>query len=208
MGKVDGLGEYGRLGDARLDDHDPDAERRQLLGQALADPLEGPLRRDIGRLRQGGHPPHHRRDVDDGAAAALAHAGQHRLCAANGATQVDVHDVEVVGRAGLLDDTVAADPGVVHQDVDPSGALEDLFEAAPHRLVVGDVELDQLDVDAALGRHRAELGGPGAVPNRPDHRVAPRCEVDCGGAPDARVRARHDRYGGHALDSNGRLRHR
>ena len=40
----------------------------------------------------------------------------------------------------------------------------------PHRLVVGDVELDQLHVDATIGCHCAELGGPVAVPHGSDYR--------------------------------------
>ena len=65
VGRVDVLGEDRALGDARLDDDDADAERRQLLGQALAESFERPLRRDVGRLGERGDAAGDGGDVDD-----------------------------------------------------------------------------------------------------------------------------------------------
>ena len=178
---------------------DTDAERRELLGQALAETLERPLRRDVRRLGERGDAAGDRGDVDDGAAAALAHARQHLLQASNGAAQVDVHHVEVRRRRALLGDRVATDAGVVDQHVDDAvGLAEDLREAVAHRLVVGDVELDEVDLDAGLARHRLQLAGLVDAANGAVDGVALLREVDGGGATDAAVGAGDD-GDGHAV---------
>ena len=112
-----------------------------------------------GGLGERGDAPGDRGDVDDRAAAPFAHAGQHLLQAADGAAEVHVHHVEVVRGGALLGDRVAADAGVVHEHVDhAAGGVEDGREPSLHRVVVGDVELDQFDRDPGIGSHRLQLG--------------------------------------------------
>ena len=108
--------------------------------------------------------------------------------AADGAAQVDVHHVEVHRRRALLHHRVAADAGVVHEHVDVARLVEDLGEPVRHRGVVGDIELDELHLDAGVGRHRQQLPGAVDIANRPVHDVALAGEVDGGRAADAAVR--------------------
>ncbi len=95
----------------------------------FAQPFERPLRRDVRRLGERGDATGDRGDVDDRARATLTHLREHRLEAAHGTAQVDVHHVEVQRRRALLGDGVAADTGVVHQVVDATRRVEDLREA-------------------------------------------------------------------------------
>ena len=184
---VDVLGEDRALRHPGLDDHDADAERRELLGEPLGQPLERPLRRDVRRLRQRGDPAGDRGDVDDGPRAPLAHPREHLLQAAHRAAQVDVHQLEVQRRRALLGHGVAADAGVVHQHVDAAGLGEHLGETGAHRLVVGDVQLDELDLHAGLGGHRLQLGGALDAAHRAVDHVALPGEVDGGGPADPAV---------------------
>ena len=76
-------------------------------------------------------------------------------------------------------------------------------EAGAHRLVVGDVELDEVDLDAGVGRHRLQLGrlvdaAHGAVDG-----MALLSEVDCGGAADAAVGTGDDGDGHAVMVSRG-----
>ena len=98
--------------------------------------------------------------------------------------------------------TALPDAGVVDQHVDDAvGCLEDSCEAGADRLVVGHVELDEVDLDTGVGRHRLQLGrlvdaADGAVDG-----VTLLCKVDCGGAADAAVGTRDD-GDGHAVMVN------
>ena len=102
------------------------------------------------------------------------------------------------GRA-LLDHRVAADAGVVHQVVDATSVAEDPPEAGAHRLVVADVELDEMDLDTGRRGHRVQLVGLGHRTDGAVHRVPGAGEVDGGRPADARV--------GTGDDGNGSSRH-
>ena len=188
-----------------LDDGDSDPERRQLLRQALAQPLERPLRCDVRRLSDGRDAAGDGGDVDDRAAAPGAHSRQHLLQASNRAAQVDVHDVEVGRRLALLGHRVSTDAGVVHQHVDDAvGFVENARKAGAHRLVVGHVELDKIDLDAGIGRHRLQLACLVDTANRAVDGVALLGQVDGGGAADAAVGAGDDGDGHPAMVSRRR----
>ena len=85
----------------------------------------------------------------------------------------------------------------------PSVSAEDLREPVAHRLVVGDVELDEVDLDAGLGRHRLQLAGLVEAADRAVHGVALLGEMDGGGAADAAVGAGDDGDGHAVMVSRG-----
>ena len=81
-----------------------------------------------------------RADVDDPAAALLAHLRQHGAGHADRAEEIGLEQ-----RASLLDRALLrragdAEARVVDQHVDAAGSVEHLAHRAGHRLIVGDVE--------------------------------------------------------------------
>ena len=81
------------------------------------------------------------------------------------------------------------------------GLVEDAREAGAHRLVVGDVELDEVDLDPGVGRHRLQLGRLVDAADSAVDVVALLGEVDGGGAADAAVGAGDDGDGHAAMVS-------
>ena len=202
IGRVDVLGEDRAFGDPRLDDGDSDPERRQLLRQALAQPLERPLRCDVRRLSEGCDTAGDRSDVDDGARTSGAHSRQHLLQAANRAAQVDVHQLEVGRGLAFLGDRISTDPGIVDQYVDHTvGFFENPRKAGSHRLVVGNIKLHKADIDPGFGRHRLQLARLVDTANSAVDGMTLLGQVDSCGAADAAIGAGNDGDGHPAMVS-------
>ena len=115
-----------------------------------------------------------------------AHVRQDRLRHPDEAEDVDVEDALVLGDGALLGGAGCADAGVVDQDVDPPEPLDHVPDRRADRLVAGDVEVEE--------RHTGERGDARRLPARADHLETGRDEGGRGRPPDARGRARHERY--------------
>ena len=102
---------------SRLDDRDPDAPRRQLLAEDVADRLEGELRRVVGAEHLDRHQAADR-GVEDDAAAGRADRRQHRLGDGDVGGQVDLELAAEVGDRQRLERARDRDPGVVDQPVE------------------------------------------------------------------------------------------
>ena len=104
----------------------------------------------------------HRRDVDDGAAAAgrapRSHGAERVLDAERGAEQVDLELLAHLGRVEVDDQAGDLDACVVDDDVEPAGALDGGRDGSLPARVVGDVEMDRgVTVSERLGDLAGEL---------------------------------------------------
>ena len=115
----------------------------ELLAQRAGQAFERRFGRGVVAGARRGDPRADRGDVHDRAAAARAHAGQHRLDHRDGAEEVGGEQPLHVGVVAFLDGGAVAVAGVVDQHVDAAEALP----RPPHRLrdlrVVGHVERDR-----------------------------------------------------------------
>ena len=84
-----------------------------------------------------------RGDVDDGAAALLAHRGQNGLDESDRAEEVGGEQFVNVVVAGLFDGGAVAAAGVVHQHVDGAETLKRGAHDVTPLLLVGDVERER-----------------------------------------------------------------
>ena len=144
---------------------DPDVGRalpRQLAGERH----DGALRRAVGRVVVVGRERRRRRDVDDRAAALLAHDRQDVLADEERAAGVDGHHPVPVVERPLLDRTERGVAGGVEHAVDAPELLARRLDGGAHRRLVGDVgaEADRA-VDAGgdllrLGRRRGRRRPP------------------------------------------------
>src|SRR5580692_2576126 len=135
------FGENRRGDDPRLHDGNAHIEGADLLGEDLAERLEGPFRRGVARHRRAGQPACDRGDVDDGSLAPLAHAWDYRLDAAKTAEEIGFHDLAKLIDRCFFDRAAARDARVVDQNINRPMACDDFAEGLAHRCVVVDIEL-------------------------------------------------------------------
>jgi hypothetical protein len=191
------VGEELRLELAGLDDGDADPERLHLVVQRLADRLEGVLRRRVGATERPGDEPGDGRDVDDDAAAPLAHRRQRRPHDAHDAEHVRVELGVQLLVGQLLDGSPQLDAGVVDDDVErPARRLLGLGDGGLDRRGVGDVERQHPHVEAFVGGHRLHRSRLVGVSHRGEHRVAVAAEQQRRQLAEAR-RAPGDEDAGH-----------
>ena len=88
----------GVFDDAGFDDGDPDIKRLHLLGQCLAERLQGKLGCGVRGQRRSGDVPSDRGHVDDESAPALAHLRRHRLDATQRPKVVGLHHRPELGQ--------------------------------------------------------------------------------------------------------------
>ena len=139
---------------AGADGVDGDALGGVLLRQRLGEADVASLRGRIIGLAHLALLAIDRRDVDDPAEAALAHAFDHRTAHVEQGIEVGVDDVVPLVRRHLVEHAVFGDSGVVDENIDRPEVLGDLGQPSYTVLVFGDVPF--VDVDARL---RLELGG-------------------------------------------------
>ncbi len=107
----------GRVDGARRDHVDADLLADQLDGGGARQGVEPSLGGDIGREVWRRHRPEGRADMDDAAAAPLAHARDYRLGEDEGPDQVDSQYFGEVHGADLGEGRAQPDGGAVHEDV-------------------------------------------------------------------------------------------
>ena len=147
-----------------------------------------------------GQPSGDRGDIHDGAAAALSHAGQYGLGHAQHAEVVRLEEcLDPVDRH-VLDRPAAADAGVVDEDVDAPGLVEDLGHAALDGAGVIDVQGDDPHGQALGVDRRAKVGGGGRLADAGPDVVALAAEVQGRGQADAGAGA-GDQGDGHDASS-------
>jgi hypothetical protein len=168
------FGEDRRGDDSGLHDGDAHVEGAHLLGEALAQRLEGPFRRGVARHWRAGQAARNRGDVDDGSLAPLAHARDHRLDAPKTTEEIGFHHLAKLVERCLFHGAATEDAGVVDQNVNRSVLLDRLDEAVAHRGVIVDVERGEMNGKLFLRRdfaqfcaavqitHRRDDGMPGA----------------------------------------------
>ena len=93
----------------------------------------------VGRAQRRGAQPRDRRNVDDRAAAVLAHQRHRRLRAQKWSRQVDSKHTFPVGVRSLHHRCEDRDPGIVDQRIEPSEAALDLGKCGSDRIGVGHV---------------------------------------------------------------------
>src|ERR1700722_3630566 len=139
------FGEDRRGDDSGLHDGDAHVEGAHLLGEALAQRLEGPFRRGVARHWRASQAARNRGDVDDGSLAPLAHARDHRLDAPKTAEEIGFHRLAKLVERCLFHGAATGDSGVVDENVDRSKLSDDSVEGFANGCVVIDVERDQMN---------------------------------------------------------------
>ena len=94
--------------------------RRQIAGEALRQAHDPVLRSRVRRAMREPDQPSDRRQIDDRAAAALAHPASRRLAAVERAAEVDRDHVLPLLRRHRVDVADLAHAGAVDEDVDPA----------------------------------------------------------------------------------------
>src|SRR5919106_1008021 len=198
LGRLPRLAVDRRADRARADAVDPDAVRRDLLGDRLHHQHDAALGRRIVDVPRPGNRVVHRAHADDlasGAGDLLAHAAPlelaHRLAAAQElAGQVDVdHRVPVLQRH-LIEGSIFLQAGVCDQDVNRAERIAHPGEHGLDLILLGHVCLDRDGVAAFLLDRADDLPGlllTGAVVD--DDVGAGPAERDRHGAPDPRAAA-------------------
>ena len=157
---------------ARLDDRDADAERARLPARAARSAPRTPTSTPRTELGDGADATRDRRDVDDRARLPLAHPGQHPRTQRS-PPQTSTSSPRASAPAWTPRPRRCRRlPALFTRWSTRPHAIEDRREAGAHRLVVGDVELDQLDLDARGRRGCVQLVCLGQRPHRAEHRVA------------------------------------
>src|SRR5262249_39792822 len=142
---------HGRDDGAGMDRVAADALARVLERGQLGQETDGALGGLVGRAALWhAHEPELRGDVDDGAAARASHGGDGAPGPEEHALGVDAHHAAPRLDRGVLDPARAADPRVVHEDVEPAEAADRGLDGALPVRLARDVELDEEDL-AALG---------------------------------------------------------
>ena len=106
-----------------------------------------------------GQLPAHGGDVDDGARALGAHVRGDQLGEATQAEDVDLELTAGLVDRDVLDGPVGAVAGVVDQDVDAAGLLQDAVHAGGHRGVVGHVHGQRADTVGGQGLEAVGAAG-------------------------------------------------
>ncbi len=145
---------------AGLDHREPDVPQAALEVQRLGDGLDRVLRRRVDAGERPGHEAGDRADVDDHAAALLAHDRDHGPHDPQQPEHVGVELHEHLVVAAFLDRPAQLDAGVVDADVDASGPFDDLGDGSLHRVGIAHVEADDVQVEFLLRRRVLERLGP------------------------------------------------
>jgi transcriptional regulator with XRE-family HTH domain len=158
--RLAGLGERAQEAGAertRLDGHDPDPERDDLLAQRLGHGFQRGLAGRVVAGPDGGTARPDRGDADDRAAALRPHAGQDGLNQRARPEEVGREQLLDLIVGGLLDGGAVAVAGVVHEHVDGAEALPGGPHDGAYLGVVGDVQRE---------RERGAGAGPGEILDR------------------------------------------
>jgi hypothetical protein len=125
----------------------------------------------------------------DGSAALVTRIGPRRLVSI-----VDRHSSSVLRSIGAN----GSDAGVVHDDIQPPFLGEDLSDGRADRDILGDVELDEFDVESFGIDEAAEFVAAGERSHRRVDAVAATRERDRGREADARAAAGDEHDPAHA----------
>ena len=142
---MDRVGAELRLREARLDQHDADAEAAHLVIERLRQALEGMLAAGVEPHERPRQETQNGARVHDRAGALAAHRGKDGPHHAQDTEHVRVEERLGLARARLLDGADDGVAGIVDQHVDSAGLTENGLDAGRHRGVVPYVERQQLD---------------------------------------------------------------
>ena len=145
---------------AGLDERHLDAKRRDLVGEGLAEALEGELAGRVEGLERNRDQPADRADQHDAPAAAGPHGGQDLLHHPDTAPEIRLQLGLGLGERALLRGAGQAPPGGGDQCIDPAALCQHGRHAGPDRFVVVDVHGQA----GAPGRGRAPPACPGDGP--------------------------------------------
>ena len=112
------------------------------------------LRRRVDRQHRVADQSENRRHVDDDPRPTLEHGWKDRPGAQEGTEKVGVHDRSEVVERLIDEEGFALDRGVVHEDVDASGLLEDLGDHLADAGLIADVADDRRDLPGGPGEGR------------------------------------------------------
>lgn len=183
-----------RVDPARQDYVDRDAVGRPGGGEALGQLHHAALGRGIGRVQRHAEDREHGAVVDDAADAARLHVGEGGLARDHGRSQVGgQHGVPVLHPVFL---GPAADVGarVVDQDVQPAEALRRGLHHVADGLLVGDVHLDRIGLDAQRAQFGDGARALGRVAAGHHDRGARLGEAAGEAEPDAAIAAGDERH--------------
>ena len=176
---------------AGLDDGDRDAERGKLTAQRPTEPFDGGFGCGVIAGSHRGQLSTDRGDVDDGPAAAGAHARQDRLDHRDRPEEVRFKQGANIGVVTFFDGSAVTVSGVVDQDVDTAEPLLGLLYGRDDLVGPGDVKRDG---EHPLGCGLGQIGNTADVACGDDRVVA--------GADDS-VGERAAQPGGAAGDKPG-----
>ena len=115
-----------------------------MLAHFVVERLGVSLDRVLGRRVQGHeggrHETQDRADIDDPAAALLAHVREHRARHAYRTEEIGLEQCASLRNRALLRSARNTDARIVDQDIDTAGSVEHLAHRSGDRLIVGDVE--------------------------------------------------------------------
>ena len=134
-----------------------------------------------------------RAHVDDDAAALRAHGRKHQAGHADRTPEVGLHCGSGLILREILDRAGQSDTGVVDEYVDASVPSQHVADRGSGGCITGDIERDDLDLDAGIGGRLLQTVRLSGVAHRRDHRVAIAGERDRGAQPDT-GRAAGDKY--------------
>ena len=129
---------FDRAGRHRVD---ANAERSQFDRELFCEMREPGLAGAVGRAQRRGAHRRDRRDVDDRAAAMLAHQRRRRLGADKRPGEVDLQDAAPVFIRGVEQRREHRDAGIVDQRVEPAEACAHRRHGVRHRVGIGDVAM-------------------------------------------------------------------
>ena len=154
---------------------------RLLLGQVREAGFAGA----VGGAQRRGAQARDRGDVDDGAAAGVAHQRRRGLRAQERAGEIDRQHARPVLVGDVEDRLEDGDAGIVDQRVEPAEFLRDGVEGAGHALRVGDVAGRCARVTSGLAERRERALQVLAVDVEQRHAPALGEKALGGGEPDA-----------------------
>lgn len=184
------------LDDARLDDHDVDAERRDLHAKRVGERFQRVFRGVVPGTERQGDLAADRGDVDDRAGALRPHGGQDELDEPGRREKVDFELVARGVQRHVLDGTVQDGAGVVDEDVDPLVCFENGVDRVAEIVLVPGVHLQRMAARLEQVGHLLDTPR-GAVDDVPGAQ-----QVQRGGVADPRRSAGDQAYLGrhsHAL---------
>ena len=169
--------------DPGLDDHDIDAERRELVAERIGDRLERVLGGVVATEQRQRHTPAHAADVDDPTATALAHLRHDALRERDEPEHVGLELAPEIREIDLGHRREHAHACIVHEHVDAFGSNgTHARDRSVDRGLVGEIELDRNDAD---------LVGNGRE-----------CNAIATGRDDS-MATLHERSGGRVADARG-----